>query len=171
MTLDHEWRALRPILEGVLDETPRGQIAAALRSLVDAVFWAIHDRDPATTLAGLGPWLLDQLLRLPDLSDLDAAVEWRIEEIVKKGGRAPVAWLPGALARRRTLERQAGNEGAWAVGDRARLSRYVARITASDVADPGVTSAVKALVDFSDDPGGVGYYLPQMCKTSIRKGS
>ena len=164
VTLDHEWRALRPILEEVLNETPREQIVAALRSLVDAVYWAIHDRDPATTPTGLGPWLLDQLLRLPDLSDLDAGVEWRIEEIVKRNGRAPVTWLPGALARRRTLERQAGSEGVQAVGYRARLSRYVARITASDVADPGVASAVKALVDFADDPGGVGYYLPQMCQ-------
>jgi hypothetical protein len=115
VTLHHEWLALRLIIEGVLDDTPREQIVAAIGSLVDAVYWAVRESEPATTPPGLGPWLLEQLLRLPDIDDLGGNVEWHIDEILKRLGRAPVSWLPGALTTRRTMEVHAGSESVRAV--------------------------------------------------------
>ena len=44
----------------------------------------------------------------------------------------------------------------------ARLSRYVAPVSAAHVNDPEVGKAVEALVDFVSDHGTVGHYLPEI---------
>ena len=108
--------------------------------------------------------MLDQLLRMPDLGGLDENIGWYIQEILKRVGRAPLSWLPRALARRRDMEAQGGSEKVRAVSRHARVSRYVAPITATHVNDPEVGKAVEALVDLVWDRVMVGYYLPEILR-------
>lgn len=104
VTLHHDWATLRPIVEGTLARAPQEQLVAVVASLVDAVYWAVRESDPAATPSDLAQWLLGQLLRLPDIDDLGGNVEWHIDEILKRIGRAPISWLPGALVQRMRVE-------------------------------------------------------------------
>lgn len=161
-TLHHDWPALKALINGVLDGIPHEQVTLAVKSLVDAVHGAVRESDPATLPQGLGPWLLDQLLRMPDLNSLGDYLDWCVEEILKRVGRVSLSWLPEALARRRDMETQQGYEKVHAVSHHARLSRYVTPISATPVNDPEVGKAVEALVDLIWDRGTVGHYLPEI---------
>ncbi|RYD66550.1 MAG: ATP-binding protein [Verrucomicrobiaceae bacterium] len=164
VTLHHEWPTLKPILEEVLTAIPRDQHATAFGRLVESVYWAVREADLSLVPAGLGTWLLDQLLLVPDFDDLRGNVEWHIEEILKRIGRAPVAWLPRALTTRRTLEAQECTEGVRAVSNHVRFSAYVNCIVAADVGNPVVDSAVGDLVALVDDNGTIGYHLPEILR-------
>ena len=60
------------------------------------------------------------------------------------------------------METQEGYEKVHAVSRHARLSRYVAPISATHVNDPEVGKAVEALLDLVWDRGTVGHYLPEL---------
>src|SRR5207249_5334276 len=83
-TLHHDWPALKALIDRVLDSIPHEQVTLAVKSLVDAVHRTIRESDPAMLPQGLGPWLLDQLLRMPDLNRLGDDLGWRIEGILKR---------------------------------------------------------------------------------------
>jgi len=69
------------------------------------------------------------------------------------------------------MEAQDGYEKVYAVSRHARLSRYVAPISAAHVNDPEVGKAVEALVDFVSDHGTVGHYLPEILQDVDPEGS
>ena len=161
-TLHHDWPALQALLSRVLDNIPPEQMRLAIKFLVDAVYGAIRESDHAALPHGLGVWLLDQLLRIPDLGSLATNIDWYIDEVLKHVGPAPLSWLPRAIARRKDMEAQGDSEKVRTVSRYARISRYVAPITATHVNDPVVGKAVTALVDLVAGGGTVGYYLPEI---------
>jgi hypothetical protein len=98
-----------------------------------------------------------------DLDELGGNVEWYLEDTLKLVDRAPLSWLPGALAARSELETKKGRPtGFRAVGYNVRLSKYVKSITSADVTDVAVQDAVRAIIDIGADHGTVGYYLPEV---------
>lgn len=163
-TIQYDWPALKTLIERTLDGVPNEQIGLAVNALVDAAYWTIRETDPATIPPGLGTWLLDQLLRLPDLDSPGDTLSWHVEQVLRRVGHAPLSWLPGALERRRDMEAEAAHDKVRAVSHRAQLSSYVTQIAPTQVNDPDVTRAVKALVDLVTDQGTVGYHLPEVLR-------
>ena len=124
------------------------------------MFWAVRDRARDELPDGLGVWMLDQLMRIPDIDSLGGNLEWHIGEVLKRVGLAPLSWLPRALARRREMEVERGRGGVRALSHHTRLSRFVASIEQDGEITPGDVTAVGALLEFVSDTGSVGYYIP-----------
>ncbi|WP_395838832.1 hypothetical protein [Cystobacter fuscus] len=163
LTLEHNWATLRPLLEEVLLAISPDRQPQAVRGLIDAVYWAVREANVAQLPKDLAKWLLSQLLLLPDFDDFGDNEEWHLEEILKRIGYVDVSWLPSALKHRRDQEAmQRGENTARAVSYHARISKYVRRITASDVNEIEVTKALDALLSFVSDNGSVGYHLPEV---------
>lgn len=165
LSLEHDWPSLKLLLEDLIQSVSQGDRPAALRALITGLYWAAHERDPATLPAGLAEWLLNQLLLIPDFDDLGGLVEWHLEEILKQVGRVPVTWLPGALATRiafEAAEPRGPDVRVRALSYHARFSKYVRRLGADDVGDPTIEPAIPALLDFLSDNGSVGYHLPEV---------
>ncbi|MBN1204213.1 MAG: ATP-binding protein [Myxococcaceae bacterium] len=163
LTVGHEWSALRPLLEDVLRTISPDRLPHAMYMLVDAIYWAVREGAALAPPSDLAEWLMSQLLALPDFDDLGGNGEWHLTEILKSLGGVDVRWLPGALAKRQEQEATNGDgHKARAVSHDARVSKYVRKIAAAEVTDPGVTEAVNKVLDFVDDNGTVGYYLPEI---------
>jgi hypothetical protein len=160
VTLSYEWDSLRELLDRGIALVPPEQMPATLRRLLDGVYWAV--RDGASTPPGLATWLLDHLLSLPDFDDLGGNAEWYLDEILKKAGKAPLVWLPDALARRRALESVAEGVRVRALGHSARFSRHVQHVRPEDVDVPEIRAAVGQIVDLVSDRGTIGYRLPEV---------
>lgn len=154
-----DWVNLKAIVERVLDVVPGDQMFAALNTLVDALFCAVRDRTTEELPDDLGVWMLDQLLRIPDVDKLTGNLEWHIEEVVKRVGRAPLTWLPGALERRRLLEVAHGHGDVRALSHHMRFSRFVMSIDQTAAITPDVEHSMGKLLEFVSDAGSVGYYL------------
>ena len=162
--LGFEWQTLKGIVEEVFDEVP-DQIAEALDSLVSAVFWTLRDEEAESAPEDLRNWLLNQLLRTPDLDSLARKHEWDIQEILKRIGKAPIGWLPGALARRRELETQRGFKDFRALSHRMRLlSSFVTPITREGEVCQADAEAICRLLDFASDAGSISLYLHEILR-------
>ena len=160
LTLGHDWSALSPLLEDVLRTVPAARLPRAMRALVEAIYWAVGDENASPPPSGLAEWLMTQLLAIPDFDDLGGTGEWHLAEILKRVGSVDVRWLPGALARRQQQEALGGEDyKARAISYHARISKYVRKLTAADVADIGVQDALDKVLAFVSDNGSVGYYL------------
>lgn len=159
--LRYDWDGYRALAESVLDRIPKEHIGHAVARLVDAVFWVVEFsrpgkrtvHDPRPLPEGLGIWLLDQLLRAPDL-DSDGSMHWHVEKVLEVVGRPTVAWLAGAI------QRSFGTaEGR--LPSHNRLSKYVCPIDAEMAQDPAICAAVGVLVDASQSRHAIGYSLPK----------
>ena len=162
--LGFEWTTLKSMLERVLDAVPNDQIVAALNALVDALFWALYERDPGAIPSNLGVWMLDQLLRVPNIDSLGSNLEWQVSEVLKRVGKVPLTWLPEALRRRRDMETQHGHKDVLALSRRMRLSRFVDPIGQDSDVDADSSAAVYELLGFVSDTGSVGYYLHEILR-------
>lgn len=157
--IEFDWKNLKAILERVLDVVPGDEMFAALDTLVDALLWAVQDRATEELPDDLGVWMLDQLIRIPDVDKLGGNLEWHIGEVLKRVGLAPLTWLPGALERRRLLEADHGHGDVQALSHHMRLSRFVMSIDQTAAITPDVEDSVGKLLEFVSDAGSVGYYL------------
>ncbi len=160
--IEHDWEGLCDTLETALDKIPTEQIVSAVHVLVESMYWTFRERDPSEFPKSTVPWMMDQLLRIPDLDGIDHMVSWYFEEILKLHGRMPVTWLLKILTSRRDLEVERGYSNFHAIGHHSRPSRYVLPITAAQVSVAGTIEAVKNIVDFVDDSTTVGYDLPSI---------
>jgi hypothetical protein len=161
-TLRHDWPQFRIVIDSTLDSIPTDQLAAAVTSLVDGVYWAVTGSEADGVPDGLATWLLDQLLRVPDLASPGDTLRWHVAEILQRIGRAPVEWLPKALACRRDMEAREGFGNVRALSRNERLSLFVTPISAAQQGDPAIARVARELVDFVSDTGTVGQYLPEV---------
>jgi hypothetical protein len=108
---------------------------------------------------------MSQLLALDDFDDLGGTGQWHLTEILKRLGKVDVGWLAQALARRQQQEAASGEgKKSRAISRNARVSKYVRRIEATDASDVDVAGAVRKVLDFVNDNGSVGYYLPEILR-------
>ncbi len=134
-------------------------------TLVDAISWAVREESASPPPNGLAEWLMTQLLALPDLDDLGGNGEWNLTEILKRVGAVNILWLPEALSRRQQQEATSGDsDKVRAISYQVRLSKYVRKIAAADLADDRVRVALDKVLDFVNDNGTVGYYLPKVLR-------
>ena len=162
--LDFEWTNLKSMVERVLDAVPNEQIVAALNALVDALFWALHERDPEEMPSNLGVWMLDQLLRVPDIDSLGRNLEWQVSEVLKRVGKLPLTWLPEALRRRRDMETQCDHGDVRALGYHMRLSHFVDPVGQDRDINADSRATVYALLNFVPSTGSVGDYLHEILR-------
>jgi hypothetical protein len=153
------WSELRPILESTLEGLAEPTLSNAVAWLIQGVFWGIYQRENVRTPPDFAEWLLDQLVRVADIDALGSMVDFRLDEILKVVGRAPLRWLPKALKMRAGLE--AAGTGR-AVGYDSSLGQYVEPVRPG-VTDPAELRAVLSeLLDLVDDQGTVGYRLNEI---------
>lgn len=160
--LSHDWPELKGLVERTLNEIPREQLGDAVASLVRSVYWALDEDKAQETPPRFGIWLLDQVLLLPDLSVLSNTAEWELDEILKRVGRLPVTWLPGALQRRVDMEEQDESGRVIATDHGTLFGGCVAPITKAYVDNPEISKAIAALMDLASNTGTIGHYLPRL---------
>jgi hypothetical protein len=160
----HDWHKASQLIAEVLACTPDEHLSHATRVCIEAIYWAVRDTSPSVRPAGLARWLMEQLLRLPDLEVLSNE-DWNLREIFKGIGKLDVRWLPEAFELRRQMEatRDDGIQTR-ALSFRTRISAYVAPVAGDDATDDTIVDAVAQLVAFVSDTGTIGFYLPDVLR-------
>ena len=156
--LRYDWTGYRALVESTLSDIPAEHLRFAVGRLVDAVYWVVRyskDEDSRPLPPNLGIWVLDQLLRSPDL-DSDGSTHWHVEQILDVVGRPDVRWLAGAV--RRTLV-GADDDGRLPTHDR--LSKFVVPVGVESAQDPAVRAAVDDMIALAETKHAIGYSLPK----------
>ncbi|MCY4380049.1 MAG: ATP-binding protein [Proteobacteria bacterium] len=130
--VDFEWNKLSTILERVLDVVPDDQISTALNKLVESLLYALKYRMPKIQKAdipdNLSVWMMDQLIRIPDMEDCEPFL-WNIKEVLSITGLVPLSWLLKALETRIAKEKELGYEKMGALSSRIHLGKFVTPVT------------------------------------------
>lgn len=158
----YKWEEYRALIDKVIDELREPRRTEAVASLIEAIFWTVHERSASEFPADLNVWLLDRVLRVRDFDALSNMLEWRLEQVIGVLGRVPLTWLPRALKQRANLEKQERDDGVRALSHDVGLSEFVAPIGEHQAEEPDVHLAVQELLEFVDDHGMVGYRLPDL---------
>ena len=162
-TLKHEWATARSLLEQLVLSVAIDERSAALYTLVNGVYWVVSQSEKEELPAGLGEWIIDQLLLLPDFVSIHGNAEWHLKEILKRVERPRVGWLPNVLAKRAELESARGGDAPpRQLTHHPRISEYIEPISEADAQTPEVTEAVNDLLAFVGDNGAAGYNLPEV---------
>lgn len=158
--IEFEWTELSKGLGQVLDSVVEDQMYSVLSTLVDATYWALRNSDASNEISdGIGLWLLDQLMRIPDVGGLSGNLEWYIDEVLKKTGKAPLSWLPGAISRRSEMESKSDTGKVRAISYHMRLTGFVTPIGEDEQISTDVESAIGELLDLVNASGSVGYSI------------
>jgi hypothetical protein len=104
---------------------------------------------------------MNQVLRAPDTDELGGNLHWHLEDLLKRTGRPPVAWLAEQLNSRLQRESEAGGSGFQAVSGHPRLSQYTAPLKGDADKNPEVEKAVDLLVDLALQNTAAGFYMHQ----------
>jgi hypothetical protein len=161
--IDFDWANLKVAIEQVLNGLPDDQLFSALDALVHAIFWGVRETADDLLSKDLGRWMLDQLIKLPDLGKW-RGLGYHMEEVLKRVGRVPLSWLPGAIERRRLLEEQRGEGEVRALTHDMRLHRFVKPIDEGTDITPEISTSVNRLLGFVLDGGNVGYYMYEVLR-------
>lgn len=160
-TLDHEWTALKPLLESILARLPRDQLTDGVRRLVQGAHWLIEKRERSTWPQDLVVWLLDQVARLPSPAELAGTHEsWSLDQIVRTLGRMSPVWLARTLHDQVARNRHNDEGSAFFASDQ-RLSRYVEPLRTEATVPPETAAAIESLLDLVDD-NSIGHSLPDI---------
>jgi hypothetical protein len=155
-----DWGAFAKAIDQFIPAVPVEQITAVVSAVVESVDRLTRDWRRSDIEASR--WLLEHVLRLPDLDPPGSSVVWHLEEILKRLGRLPLTWLPGAMARRIDMEQRSSGARISAVGFRTRIGRYVEAVSQANAGDLEVKNAVAAIVDLASETGSVRHHLPRI---------
>lgn len=161
-TFTYEWEHCRALLEEVLDELTEPQTTQAVAQLINGTFAALYKREDVSPPSDFMPWLLEQLLRVANFDRLDTMTDWKLEELSKKRGLVPLAWLPKALKQRAAAEKENGRNEFQALSFGFALTDFVESITEEQAQSPETMTAVSQLLELLTDGGTVGYRLPDI---------
>lgn len=158
-----DWEGYKRTAERVLEARQSEEIAVGVNALVAAAHWGYEwVAEKAHLPIGLGQWLLDQVLQVPDLDTIDDTSHYCIKDILRATSRPPLQWLVGALQRRIEMEKGATEETTfYAASGHRRLSSYVQPIGADTLLNTDVRQSINELVLLAADCGLVGRYVPE----------
>jgi hypothetical protein len=106
-------------------------------------------------------WLLDLMLKLPDLDRLED--HWELSQLVERFGRKGPAWLFSSIQTRiREADSQRVNTTEYKIiPTRNTLTRYVAPISPTEAATSGAAQSIDAFLIYAERKDVVGYILPR----------
>lgn len=155
-----DWEGLAAALERALDTVRDDQINAALQTLMAALHRGTQDRAAHKMPDRFGLWILNQLVRVRNVTDLGDTVAWEVGEVLKTVGKAPLTWFAQTVQRHpdiaigRVYSPWNGPHN-YTTG----LLDFVARIDDVEGIAPDTEDAMQQLVDLVAD-GRAGYDLP-----------
>ncbi len=145
--VEFEWDVLKNLVEDVLNELQEEELNKALDSIVMALSYHLQASPSEMILIVSGAWVLEQIIRAPDLDRLGGSISWNINKILELVGKLPLSWLPGALQRRYEKAFEQGYRPFNVYGSQMRLSHFVSGISEDGEIDPSDEEAVLSLLE------------------------
>lgn len=159
-TIHHDWEGLKTLVEEVIGEANGNERIASISALGNSIYWAVRTREEETLPPDLSEWLMNQVIRVFDISELNSNVHWRLEKTLEKAGKLPLSWLLEAIDKRMREPEQKEKGYFKVLSGHPRLTKYIQPVEQSTASDPQVLSAIDFLLNLIIKNRGVGFYLP-----------
>jgi len=155
---------IKNTVETTLNKLDCKQLSSALPAFLKSLNYAMHSRTKNTEQAidpSLRNWILNQVLRLPDIDNLGGITSGYLEEILKMLGQPDLQWLISAIERRIQMFSESDGSNIRILPSEERLSQWITHISPEQADDTTIRSLIAKLLSYADSYPSLGYNFPQ----------
>jgi hypothetical protein len=108
-------------------------------------------------------WLLELMIKVPDIDQINDHSQWELDQLVRRFGRKDIAWLVSTVEARITGAGGHGPaevDGYKVIPTRHRLTKYVTPVPAGPV-QPAAKECILTLLSYTKSKVTGGYVLPE----------
>jgi hypothetical protein len=161
-TLRHDWSGYKTTIESILSRLPVEQLSGVSDALIDRVYWAVEQGEKDNLPSDLVPWLLEQLMKLPEFESTGDNGNWELNKIVEQLGLLPISWLPAAMRAQVDAKAVARDKYVHSWTHPKHFVHLVQPISESNYESDEVRMGVSELLELASDRGATGYFLPDV---------
>jgi hypothetical protein len=155
---------IKNTVETTLNKLDSKQLSSALPAFLKSLNYAMHSRTKNTDQAidpSLRNWILNQVLRLPDIDNLGGISSGYLEEILTMLGQPDLQWLISAIERRIQMFSESDGFNIRILPSEERLSQWITHISPEQADDTTIRSLIANLLSYADSYPSLGYNFPQ----------
>jgi hypothetical protein len=150
-------------VEKTFNELDREQLSSGLDAFLQSLDYALRSLSQnieSAVAPSLRIWILDQVLRLPDIDDIGGTTDWHLQELLKLLGKPDLQWLISAVEKRIQFSESYASSMR-TLPSRERLSQWINPISLEQADDPKVQSLIAKLLSYADSSRMLGYSFPR----------
>lgn len=109
-------------------------------------------------------WLLELMIKVPDIDQINDHSQWELDQLVRRFGRKDIAWLVSTVEARITGAGGHGpaeGDGYKVIPTRHRLTKYVTPVQATGPVQPAAKECILTLLSYTKSKVTGGYVLPE----------
>ncbi len=155
---------IKNTVETTLNKLDCKELSSALRAFLKSLNYAMHSRTKNIAQAidpSLRNWILNQVLRLPDIDNIGGITSGYLEEILKMLGQPDLQWLISAIERRIQMFSECDGSNIRILPNEERLSEWITHISPEQADDTTIRSLIAKLLSYADSYPSLGYNFPQ----------
>jgi hypothetical protein len=155
---------IKNIIEITLNKLEGNQLSSALDAFVQSLNYRMFpftQNAEQTINPSLTNWILDQVLRLPNIDALDGITSEYLKEIFKLLGKPDLQWLVSAIERRIQMFSESDGSNIRILPSEERLSQWITHISPEQADDTTIRSPIAKLLSYADSYPSFGYNFPQ----------
>jgi len=153
---------IRNTVETTLDQLDSKQLSSALGTFLQSLNYAIRSHVRNTELKvdpSLKNWILDQVLRLPDIDDLSRTDDNHLQDILQVFGKPDLEWLVNAVEQRIQMASN-NSSNVRILPSQERLSRWILPISSEQTNDIFIKDLIAKLLSYINFYPSLGYMFP-----------
>ncbi|MEA5553853.1 ATP-binding protein [Anabaena cylindrica UHCC 0172] len=156
---------IKNTVENIFNELDHQQLSNGLATFLESLDYAIHSSNNKTNNVNnpsLIYWILDQVLRLPDIDNLSGTTIHHLQELLEILGKPNLEWLLNAIQTR--LKMSSGSDSSTKIRilpSRERLSQWIIPISSEQGDDTRIRNILTNLLSYIDSFPMLVYSLPQ----------
>ncbi len=154
---------IRSTIEAALANLEGSLIAQAVNNLLQTANYAMNNAGSAMSsemLISFRDWILDQVLRLPDIDELEGRGDWNLNQILKHTGRPDLSWLVNAIKQRIETYGQYQGLHPRILPYQERLSKLILPLSCKSI-DDVMQAQIAKLIDYYFSFPSLRYELPR----------
>lgn len=155
---------IKNIIEITLNKLEGNQLSSALDAFVQSLNYRMFPftQNPEQTInPSLTNWILDQVLRLPNIDALDGITSEYLKEIFKVLGKPDLQWLVSAIETRIQMFSEADGSHIRILPSLERLSQWVTPISPEQADDTMIRNMIAKLLSYANSSPLLWYRFPR----------
>lgn len=160
VTLD--FSSYKSMVEKVLSKLSVNDRHEVVTKVIETIYFKIKEECAVLPIDDIKIWLFEMIIHLDDMDPIHQA-EWELDEILKKLGKLPLAWLPKAVNIRQSLKSEDGRH-IKVLSSQFCLARFTEKVTSDNCLDKIVHTSILEIIDLIKSGNIFSYILPTWIK-------
>ncbi|CAD0230168.1 ATP-binding protein [Planktothrix agardhii] len=155
---------IRKMVETTLEQLNSNQLSYGVSALLKSLNYAMRSWVQNTDQSvdpSLKSWILDQVLRLPDIDALGGTNIYYVHDILQILGKPDLQWLVSAIEKRIQMFSESHDSSFRTLPSRERLSEWITPISPEQADDAAIRNLIVKLLSYADFSPKLGYSFPR----------